>query len=227
MSESDSATGKKKAAPSRVISASGGERFQRWTKPEMVASVTPAKEQGRGYPATSKAVDLDELKRQAYQEGFSRGKADGEAAVQQALQQQGASLSAIMASLSEPLKQLDERLETSLFELAIAVARQIVRREIKVDPGQVVAVVKEAIAVLPMNLQQLRLYLHPEDADTIRKVFSFSEEKQSWEVIEDPLMSRGGCRIETESSQVDATIESRVAAIATKVMGGERDNDRD
>ena len=48
----------------------------------------------------------------------------------------------------------------------------------------------------------------------------------SWRVEADPLISRGGCIVETETSRIDATVESRIAAIASKMFGGERESDR-
>jgi len=38
---------------------------------------------------------------------------------------------------------------------------------------------------------------------------------------------RGGCKIITDNSQIDATLEKRLAMIAAKLMGGEREYDKD
>jgi len=49
--------------------------------------------------------------------------------------------------------------------------------------------------------------------------------ERKWELVENLAMQRGGCHIETDIASVDATIESRVAAIAARIMGGERSDD--
>jgi hypothetical protein len=41
-------------------------------------------------------------------------------------------------------------------------------------------------------------------------------------LLEDPLMSRGGCRVEAEASRIDARLETRVAAAMVAILGDER-----
>jgi len=70
------------------------------------------------------------------------------------LQKQAATLVNLLESLSEPFKYLDEEVEKELVKLAIGIATQLIRREIKLDPGQIVGVVREAINVLPLASQK-------------------------------------------------------------------------
>jgi len=42
--------------------------------------------------------------------------------------------------------------------------RQLIRREVKLDPGQIVGVVREALGILPISARNIRVVLHPEDA---------------------------------------------------------------
>ena len=104
-------------------------------------------------------------------------------------------------------------------------AKQLVRREIKTDPGQIVAVVREALSVLPIASQNVRLHLHPEDAVLVRAALSLNEGEYAWRIVEDGLQNRGGCQLMTDSSRIDASVETRLAAIIAKVLGGERGSD--
>jgi hypothetical protein len=45
-------------------------------------------------------------------------------------------------------------------------------------------------------------------------------------LLEDPLMSRGGCRVEAEASRIDARLETRVAAAMVAILGDERADPR-
>ena len=111
--------------------------------------------------------------------------------------------------------------------LAIAVAGQLIRRELKQDPGEIVAVVREAIAALPSNSRRVQIALHPEDAQLVRERLALAESDQrAWGVAEDPTLTRGGCRVTTEHSRIDASVEKRLAAVIARMMGGERENDR-
>jgi len=57
-----------------------------------------------------------------------------------------AHLCSILNSIAAPLRELDERAEQELVTLAMNAARLIVRRELKTDPAQVLAAVREAMA---------------------------------------------------------------------------------
>jgi len=181
--------------------------------------------------------EIEVMQRQAYDEAFAQGKMHG---FQQGfdegskkgyednlhlLQTQATGLARLLESLAEPFKRLDDEVEKELVKLVIGVATQIIRREIKLDPGQIIAVVRESVNVLPLASQKISLQLHPEDADLVRSALALDEMSPSWDVIEDPLITRGGCKVNTEVSSVDATVEHRLAAVIANLLGGERERD--
>ncbi|NNE64717.1 MAG: flagellar assembly protein FliH, partial [Gammaproteobacteria bacterium] len=51
------------------------------------------------------------------------------------------------------------------------------------------------------------------------------DEEQSWKLVEDPIITRGGCEIKTETSVINATLENRLSELAAAVLGGERARD--
>lgn len=161
--------------------------------------------------------------------GFEAGKAEGLKKGYdenlQLLTEQATQFSMLMESLSEPFKQLDQSVEKELLNLVIEIASQLVRREIKVDPGQIIAVIREAVNALPVAGQKLSLQMHPEDAKLVRSSLALDEISPPWEIIETPLIARGGCKVETQTSSIDSTIENRLAAIIANVLGGEREED--
>jgi flagellar assembly protein FliH len=85
--------------------------------------------------------------------------------------------------------------------------------------------VREALAALPVGARDVRLALNPEDAAMIREVLSLQEGDHAIRVVEDPVQSRGGCRVLTETSQIDATVESRLNAVIANTLGGLRSTD--
>lgn len=186
--------------------------------------------------------EIESMQKQAYEEAFALGKNEG---FQQGFEQgqieggkkgyeenvgllnkKADEFVGLMESLSEPFKTLDEEVEKELVKLAISIANQIIRREIKLDPGQVVAAVREAINVLPLSSQKIMLYLHPEDVGLVRSVLSLDEMSTPWGITEDPLITRGGCKVDTDVSHVNATVENRLAAVIATTLGGERERDR-
>jgi flagellar assembly protein FliH len=171
------------------------------------------------------AESIEKLQQQAYEEaraeGFQKGFDDGAKEIQQCV----AYLEAVLNKLNQPLTDLDEEVIEQMVSLSTSIARQLVRRELKIDPGQVVAVVRETISSLPVAARNIRVFLNPEDAMIVRDALAVSSGEQRWEIVEEPVMSRGGCKVVTDSSRIDASMESRLTAIAASLLGGERKND--
>ncbi len=166
-----------------------------------------------------------EGKKEGYLQGYGEGSKKGYEDNVNLLKEQAAQLGLLMETLSEPFKKLDEEVEKELVKLAIAVATQIIRREIKLDPGQIVAAVRQSLNVLPLSAQKITLYLHPEDQQIVRSALSLDDVSPAWTVVEDPLITRGGCKIDTDVSHIDATVENRLAAVIANLLGGERERD--
>ncbi len=225
-----------------------GEK-RKTTFPGLERKSKPASE-----PAGLTVNDIEAIQKQAFEEAFAQGKKEGyeeglqrgiEAGNKQGfeqglkegatkgyeekitlLQEQAAEFVSLLESLSEPFKVLDEAIEQELVDLAIGIANQLIRREIKIDPGQIVAVIREAVNALPQASQQLTLHLHPADAELVRNSLTLDEISPPWKLLEEPLITRGGCKVETETSKIDTTVENRLAAIVTNILGGERAQDK-
>lgn len=166
------------------------------------------------------ARQIEQLHQQAREEGYAQGRAEALAEVR-------APLETLLRALAEPLKDFDDAAERELLALVMVVARQIVRRELKTDPGEIVGCVREALTILPSTARQVRVHLHPEDAELVRTALHIEgpEAEYGFRLVEDPTLTRGGCRVTSENSQVDATLEARLAAVAARLLGGEREHD--
>lgn len=181
------------------------------------------------------ADEIADIQKQAYDEAFQQGLQEGrEKGFQKGLNESRdqigeklAQLNSMIATFDKPFKNLDQKIEEELVALSMLVAKQLVRRELKIDPGQVIAVVREAMSILPVSSQKVSLRLHPDDAALVRSAFALEEVDLAWTIAEDPLLSRGGCEIVTETSRIDATVEKRLSAVISTALGGEREADAD
>ncbi len=214
----------------------GTEEFRRWDMPRVDEKLSGTAQ----HKLTQGRVTADQLSniqeqahKEAFEQGFTQGYKDGidkahqeTAQKTQELQRKMQQLDQLLHVLGTPFEQLDGQVESELASLAVALARQIIRRELKLDPGEIVAVVREAVAALPVATRHPQIFLHPEDAAFIRSTFSLSGEHERWKLIDDPALTRGDCRVVTENSRIDATVESRLTAIITQALGGEREEDR-
>ena len=221
---------------SKVIPATSQVTYERWEVPseKRVKQHTLEK-------AGLTARQLEAIQQQAYDEGFQLGKSEGH---EQGLQeghkeghQQGIlnaqeeiaqivkSFEQVMNLLARPVKQVSQIVEEELVHLSMATAKQIIRREIQTNPGQIIAVIKDALSALPSNSKKIKVYLHPLDAQIVRdNLLGNTDEydEETWSVIDEPNITRGGCQIKSESSQIDASIDTRIAEISARLLGDER-----
>jgi len=181
-----------KSIPKEQLSA-----YQRW---ELNAFDQPS--EGVKLPT---ADEIQHIQQQAYQEGFAAGMKDGRAEGQSVAQQ----MQALMTELHQSMQQFEITMAQEIMALALDIARQMVRSALAVNPELVLAVVREAIESLPQVNQNPTLILHPEDAQLVRDMLSHEYQENVWRVVDDPLMERGGCRVETGTAEIDANMESR------------------
>ena len=127
---------------------------------------------------------------------------------------------------SRPFTALDAAVEQELVALAFAFARQLVRRELKADPGQIVGIVRDALQSLPVATRDIKVHLNPADAKLVREHLPAVDQHRAWAIVEDPMLTRGGARVETATSQVDARLESRLGALVAELLGSDREGDR-
>lgn len=165
--------------------------------------------------------------KQAYEEAFAKGYKEGLEQGAHEVKDKTLRLISLMNTMASPLEDLDKNVIDELVELSMTVVKHMVRRELKTSPDEIIAVVKEALSLLPIGSSNVHLELHPEDAIIIRDTLGSSEAEQRWLIIEDPMLSRGGCRVLTETSRIDASVENRLNATIAAVMGSERQQDFD
>ena len=110
--------------------------------------------------------------------------------------------------------------------LASILARHILRRELKQDPSQVVGSVRDCLEILPSAAQDVTLCLNPQDAQLVREYFSKDNIERSWRIEEDPSLEPGSLRVTSDSSAIDARLETRLSEIVGAAMGtGRAGND--
>jgi len=176
-----------------------------------------------------RGADLQGIEREAWDKGFAEGQEAGIAAarrqeqaalqeIQQRLQQVGA----ILDFMSKPMAALDTEVQRQLASLAGAIARQIVRRELKTHPDEIIAVIRETVGLLPLSARDVHVHLHPEDAKLVRSCLAEASSDRAWSIAEDPIISRGGCRVSSENSTIDAQLEQRLGAAIAATLGDSR-----
>lgn len=198
-----------------------------WSAPQIDGRLAAGRHGARA------ASELDEAAQRVWREAEEAGRAEGIAAGQrqiaqqmQALEAQGAALQAMIQALARPLADVDDEVHAQIAQLAIAVARGLLRRELRTDPAQVIGIVRDTVALLPASARGVRVVLHPDDASLVRERLAAPHSGEAWSIAEDPVLSRGDCRVIAEYAEIDARLENRLAAALASLVGEERQTPR-
>ena len=226
----------KDETPSDLIRARDVGGFDIWSLPSFDPHVPePEPEPEPELPVEMEEVSLDEvqpltleelesIRQEAYNEGFAAGEKDGfrsstlkvRQEAEAALSAKLGSLERLMRSLFEPIAEQDSQLEKSMVGLVEHIARQVIQRELVLDSSHIESVMREALKLLPLGVGNVRLYINPQDFEQVKALRERHEE--TWRIVEDAALQPGGCRVETEHSRIDATVETRISQIMAKLL---------
>jgi flagellar assembly protein FliH len=161
--------------------------------------------------------ELEAIRQDAYNEGFATGEKDGFHAGQLRARQEAETqlkarlerLEQLMAQLMEPIADQDQQLEEALVGVVSHVCREVIQRELGSDSTQLGDILRAALRLLPLGAQNLRIHINPQDFELVKALRERHEEQ--WRILEDETLLPGGCRVETEHSLIDASVETRLS----------------
>ncbi len=183
--------------------------YQRWELPAFdivkIADAVPT------------VAQLEHIQLQAHEEGYNTGYAKGYADGAQKVHNEAQRLTEMIGALEKELQQVDQQIAQDLLNLALEIAKQMLQQTLKVKPDLLLGVVRKAISELPHFNQHAHLVLHPADAELVRTGMGEQLTHTDWKIFEDAQMERGGCRVETVHSQIDATLTTRWKRVVSSI----------
>ncbi|MBI3529267.1 MAG: flagellar assembly protein FliH [Betaproteobacteria bacterium] len=174
--------------------------YERW---ELNSFDVPGK---RGPVALTTAAQVEKIHQQARLDGYQTGLNEG----RQRAGSEAERLAALARAFSSETAELDQRLAQQVLDVALDVARQMLRGALEVRPELILPVIQEAIRSLPVLGEERCLRLHPQDVALARELAGESLTVVSgWTIVEDAAITRGGCVVCTSHGEVDATLDAR------------------
>ena len=118
--------------------------------------------------------------------------------------------------------QLVSRYTPHIVELALEIAEKLVGKAIDEDPEIVASVLERAKQEI-VDAKQVRIWLHPTDFKVLSElrpdlVKPGSELGRTIEIVPSETVARGGCRLETESGLVDATMPTQIEEMRRQLL---------
>jgi len=177
-------------------------------------------------PPSLTLEEIEAIREQARQEGYAEGQQQGMQAGRSEGYMAGLQLGQteinetiqhlrqIAVSFGTEVSQTSETMAPELLNLGLDISKAMIKTALKVKPELILPTISAAIHSLPSLQLPALLYLHPDDATLVREHLGEELSQNGWRLVEDPELQRGGCRMETGTNQVDATVQTRWRRIA-------------
>jgi flagellar assembly protein FliH len=175
------------------------------------SAARPWRADALGIPANALAtkVDTEATTRAARDAGYAEGLAKGHREGLALAKAEAAKLAQVLAGARASWDELEEGLSAQVVDLAVELARQVLRDEPRLSREALGAVVREALKSVADDAAKPQIVVHPADVQTLRAHLGEDLHRGAWTIVEDLRMEPGGCRIATGSGEVDATMATR------------------
>jgi len=159
-------------------------------------------------------------------EGYALGREEGaergyEEGLQRAIAEMGELAKPVDAML-RALKKLKTEYRNAqrkeVVDLVGKIARQVIRAELALQPVQMLNLVDEALSVMPPTRDDVEVLLNPEELKRIQELDPKRAKK--WNLLPDPSLEPGECRVKAGDHEVDAGCQGRLAACMDQVQEG-------
>jgi flagellar assembly protein FliH len=179
---------------------------------------------GAGAAAAASTADAPEQQAQqqaARQAGYQEGYRDGLAALENfkrsLLQQNAAQFGALLQQFDEQLDSLEFDMAHALTRVAVSIAQQVVRDELRAQPDRIARVAQEAVEAVLMSARHIVVQVNPQDQALIEAGAADVIAARGARLVSDASIERGGCRVLSDVGTIDARIGARWAHAAATV----------
>ena len=164
--------------------------------------------------------DAERIRRQAE----AAGRKAAESAIERILEEKVAQrIETLLPALERVVSQLDDakgeiqnRWEQSAMGVVTAIAERVIRRELSQKPQIALGTIAEALR-LAAGAADITLHINPADHENlgphIERLSATLCRMAPSQIVADPSVSAGGCRVETRFGTIDQQIESQLRRI--------------
>jgi len=158
-------------------------------------------------------VNSEQREKAAYESGLKEGEGRGRAACEPELLATKSCIGLTVEKFKAEREAYFSRIEPEIVQLALAIARKILHREAQMEPLLLAGMVHVALEKVDAGTR-VRLWAHPSDIQFWNNYFSQPGAFQpSPELIGDPELKRGECKLETETGSTQISLETQLKEI--------------
>lgn len=224
-----------------VLKANLAQSAERWLLPEVqsvhvVSAAEPENAAGfkkqrnqnsgdSAAPDITRAMTASQLEHIAQQvraeaeasgraEGYQQGYAEGQQKANKLLEECRLQIDVLIASITDDIEQEKAKLQTDFSQLLVNLCEAVCLRELKHE-SNIEEIVNLALQALPLSEREITVYLNPSD---FKLLDSGEDQSRKWQIQASESVVTGGCRVSSENSDIDFTLQNRVHQIAQQVF---------
>lgn len=156
---------------------------------------------------------------QGYQAGLAQGLADADQQNNEERMKLVQSMASLLANFQQALNGLDDLIVPKLADLALIAAQKMVGELPKTEHQQLMITIQSLIKQLPILSEHVQLHVNPTDISSVEVILEEELNKYQWQLVSEPSIESGGCKLFTDKNEIDATLTSRWQTITDSVHG--------
>lgn len=187
--------------------------IKHWIMPEISGNIVGlSREQKKPKTVEEAAEEIKALQKKAYEEGFKQGYDAGNNKGLAEMQTKAKQLTTLLGFVGKPLQQFDADLEEQLSQLVLSIARLVLKKECVIGTEHIQSVIHQALSYLPASTRNVRIKLHPNDLALLTQAGE-ALKTDEYQCVADKTVTQGGCLIDSDTSQIDASLETQLQQI--------------
>jgi flagellar assembly protein FliH len=156
--------------------------------------------------------------RQAFEQGRQSGQQQLRTEFDATLAKNRGEISRALNDFAGERENYYRRVEGEVVQLALAIARKILHREVQIDPQALAGIVRVTLEKLDFGTK-ITLHVHPQEAANWRHYFaSQAEDRPAPEIHEDAALAGGACRVETSLGSTEFGLSTQLKEIETGLL---------
>jgi flagellar assembly protein FliH len=192
-------------------------------KEDMIREIEQEKERARQELAEWRAreeesflLQLEEAKRQGYEEGYQLGVEDGRQFAKEQYQFQLQKADDILEQAYREKAAIIKEADPFVIELTMEIAKKVIQQELKANPEALIDSIKQTLSSV-YETASISIGVAPEDFSFVQKqreqLRAIDNGQLEIKVFPDYSIEQGGCIIRTSSGSVDARIDVQLSEI--------------
>lgn len=167
------------------------------------------------------------VREEAHQAGYQEGYQAALAAAEQEAARLRAEAREVVFEAHRLHQEIIGNSEKDIVMLAVRVAEKIIHHQLQVEPETVLYLTREACRSLT-GCQNILIFVNPAEVEILRDSKELLTEdfhhQANISIIADADIPAGGCRVDTESGQVEVTLEGQLAELKRILLSKIADN---